>query len=97
MAKQKPSTNDHEKFLYEISIPYFGNLLHKFGCNLAKLIRRKFDISIAIHYKIVKAALYFQLKSNTPSALVSNVVNKFTCLHDANMSYIDMTSRHLIT
>ena len=26
-----------------------------------------------------------------------NVVYKFTCLHNANMSYIGMTSRHLVT
>ena len=28
---------------------------------------------------------------------MSNVVNKCTCLRDANMPYIDVTSRHLVT
>ena len=40
---------------------------------------------------------YFSLKCETPSALVSNVVYKFTCLRDAEKFYIGKTTRHLVT
>ena len=80
MAKQKPSTNGKKNFSCKISIPYFGNPSHKFGCNLAKLLkkflRRKFDINLAISYK---TASYFQIDVIHPTAFVFNVVCKFTC------------------
>ena len=59
MAKQKARTNDDKNFSYRISIPYFENPSHKFGCKLAKLIKRKFDINLAIDYKTVKIASQF--------------------------------------
>ena len=59
MPKQKLRTNDDKNFSYQISIPSFGNPSHKFDSNLAKLIGRKFDISLAIHYKTVQTASYF--------------------------------------
>ena len=39
----------------------------------------------------------FQLKLETPLPLCSNVVFKFTCSCDTNLTYIGMSSRHLIT
>ena len=66
--------NDDNNFPYRISISDFGNFSHKFGCNLEKLITKKFDIGLATQYK---TASYFQLKSDNPTALVSNVVHKF--------------------
>ena len=46
------------------------------------------------HFKIGR---YFQLKSSTPLALCSNVVFKFTCLCDMNLTHYGMSTRHLIT
>ena len=37
------------------------------------------------------------MKCQTPAALVSNVVYKFTCLRDANLFYIGKTKRHFDT
>ena len=37
------------------------------------------------------------MKCSTPSALQSNVVYKFNCLGDANISYIGYTACHLYT
>ena len=70
MAEQQPIANDDNNFSYRISIPYLGNPSHKFGCNLAKFITRKFDFNLTFHYKTVKTAPYFQLKFNIPSAHV---------------------------
>ena len=86
MAKQKARTNGGKNFSYRISVPCFENPSHKFGCDLAKLIGRKFYFNLAIHYKSVKTASCFQLKRNTPSSFVSNVVYKSTCLRGTNLS-----------
>ena len=40
---------------------------------------------------------YYLLKSRTPKALCSNVIYKFIGSCDKNTTYIDMSSRHLIT
>ena len=43
-----------------------------------------------------KVSNYFSLKSQTPRILTSNVVYKFTCLCDTNLTYIGKTKRHLV-
>ena len=48
-------------------------------------------------YRTNKVRQYFQLKSTTPLPLCSNIVYKFTCSCDTNLTYIGMSSRHLIT
>ena len=93
MTKQKPRINEDKNFSHRIIISYFENPSHKFSCSLAKSIRRKFNINLAIN---LKTALYFQLKCNTPSTSVFNLIYKFTCLCSVNMSYIGMTSGHLV-
>ena len=50
-----------------------------------------------MYYAALKVGSYFQLKCVTSVQLVSNVVHKFSCSCDANMSYIGMTTRHLGT
>ena len=43
-----------------------------------------------------KVSSYFSLKSKSPSLLSSNVVYKFSCLCDTNLTYIGKTKRHLV-
>ena len=59
--------------------------------------QNKIDINIVRVCKSLKIDRYFQLKSSTPLALCSNVVYKFTCSCDINLTYYDMSTRHLIT
>ena len=40
---------------------------------------------------------YYQLKSSTPTELLSNVMYKFSCPCDTAISYIGYTTHHLIT
>ena len=40
---------------------------------------------------------WITLKSVTPKPFISNVVYKFTCLHDAKTFYFGKTKRHFIT
>ena len=93
IKQQKTDKN----FDLRLGIPYFGKPSHKFSCSLTKLIHKRFAIDLAVYYTTMKTASYFKLKCNTPKSLVSNVVYKFSCLRDANLSYIGMTSRHLVT
>ena len=57
----------------------------------------KFDVDINVYYVTLKVETYFQLKCVTPVELISNVVDKFFCSCDTNMSYVGMTTRHLGT
>ena len=58
VAQLKPRMNDDENILYRMSILYFGNLSHKFGCNLTKLIRRKFDFDRNVYYKTIDCIVF---------------------------------------
>ena len=59
-----------------------------------RLSKRQFGIKLCVLFVTFKINRYFQLKSNTLHALRSNVVHQFTCSCDANLSYIDMSTRH---
>ena len=50
-----------------------------------------------MYYTCFKTRPYFQLKSSTPFPLLSNVVYKFSCSRNANVSCIGITTRHLST
>lgn len=82
-------------FLFTIGLPYFGNASHQFKKRLSALVKLKFGVDINVYFTSLKTGSYFQLKCRTPNSLMSKVVYKFTCLRDANISYIGMTTRHL--
>ena len=48
-------------------------------------------------YKTCKVENYFNLKSNIPALLLSNVVYRFSCPCDAGLTYISKSTRHLLT
>ena len=68
-----------------------------FAKKLTALVKTKFNVDINVYYTCFKTGSYFQLKCSTLFPLLSNVVYKFSCLRDANISYIGMTTRHLGT
>ena len=59
------------------------------------MIRNKFNVDINVYYTTLKTDLHFQLKYSTPISLILNVVYKFTCSCDMNVTYIDMITQHL--
>ena len=65
------------------------------GIDAHCVFRYQDDSSKNIHDKKVRS--YFNLKSRTPYLLCSKVVYLFTCLCDANFTYIGKTKRHLST
>ena len=84
----QPSQSAYE---YPISLPYLGKISQRFVNQFSKS-------SISNYIKILKLInSYFQMKPCTPLALCSNVVYKFTCWCDTNLTYTGMSSRHLST
>ena len=79
-------------FSRSIKVPYYGKSSNQFANRLVCLVKRKFNVNVSVYYTSFKTSSYFQLKCSTPAALMSNVVYKFNCLHDANCSYIGMTT-----
>ena len=64
---------------------------------LTDLVETKFNVDIIVYHTCFKTGLYFQLKCSTLFPLLSNVVYKFSCSRDANISYIGTTTRRLGT
>ena len=83
--------------LCPIFVPYVGEASIRFVKALSRLCLKHFDIRLLPLYRTNKVGQYFQLKSETPLPLCSNVVYKFTCSCDTNLTYIGMSSRHFIT
>ena len=93
--KDNKSGKCEKDFLFTIGLPYYGKPSHQFAKHLTTLVRTKFHVDINVYYTTIKTGSYFQLKCSTPVTLISNVVYKFTCSCDTNISYIGMTTRHL--
>ena len=83
--------------LCPIFVPYVGEASIRFVKALSRLCLKQFDVRLLPLYHTNKVRQYFQLKSETPLPVCSNVVYKFTCSCDTNLTYIGISSRHLIT
>ena len=81
---------------YFVKIPYFGPSSHIFKSKIISLFNTYLFTSITPVFSSFKVSNYFSLKSQTPRILTSNVVYKFTCLCDTNLTYIGKTKRHLV-
>ena len=95
--QNNPSDKYESDFFFTIEIPFFGKASRVFAKRLTALVKTKFNVNINVYYTCFKTGSYFQLKCSTPFPLLSNVVYKFSCSRDANISYIGMTTRHLGT
>ena len=82
---------------YFIKLPYVKKHSQRFYKQLFRLVFCKFNVKISPVYCTFKVGNIFHLKDKTPFPLCSNVVYQFSCSCDENVSYIGMTSRHLIT
>ena len=80
-----------------LNVPYIGKESRRFVSCLEKLFHVKFDVKVSAIYKTFKTGTYFELKPRTPLLLCSNVVYKFTCSCDSNITYIGKSTRHLNT
>ena len=84
---------DHIKKAY-FTIPFIG----KPSTKLQMCIKREmeqYQVNIMAAYKSTRVGSYFSLKSNCSRPFNSNVVYKFKCSADQNVSYIGETKRQL--
>ena len=79
------------------NVPCIGKESRHFVSCLAKLFHVIFDVKVFAIYKTFKIGTHFQLKSHITLLLCLNVVYKFTCLCDSNLTYIGKSTRHLST
>ena len=91
------SSTSTEKSGITFSTPFVGEASQKFSKEVVSLIKTTFEIDVLPVFTSNKIGQYFSLKSKTPFSLSSNVVYKFSCLHDVDCSYIGQTKRHLMT
>ena len=77
-----------------LNIPYFGRPSHKLHRNINHRMRTH-NIWVKAAYKTSKTGSYFGLKSKCSHLFASNVVYKFTCSRDENISYLGETRRQL--
>ena len=88
---------ESKKESFFLSVPYLGKPSKTFLKNVQLLIKNKLDVETTPIFKTTKVCSYFNIKSQTPSYLQSNVVFKYTCSRDVNVTYIGYSARHLIT
>ena len=88
--------NSEQRFTI-FKLPFIGKASVDFKKDFCKLMSQKFKVDIKCVYTTCKVGQFFSLKSAAPSSLAANVVYRFKCSHDANISYIGKTERHLLT
>ena len=82
---QTQSTNKKENITVEI--PYVGKQSHIFAKDISKLIWKFSAVHLTPIYKTCKVGNYFNLKSNTPALLLSNVVYRYQKFLNNNQTY----------
>ena len=74
-----------------------GKQSHIFAKDISKLIWKFSAVHLTPIYKTWKVGNYFNLKSNTPALLLSNIVYRFSCPCDVDLTYIGKSTRHVVT
>ena len=72
-----------------------GTLSHEFKNKAVSLFQNELRVTICPVFNTFNVSNYFSLKCQTPKQLLSNVVYKYTCLCDTNITYIGKTKRHM--
>ena len=88
---------EYDKVETVFLIPYIGLQSVIFGRKLKRLLNELYCIDVKVVFSSFKVKNYFSLKCHTPMPLMANVVYQFTCLRDANSTYIGKTIQHLAT
>ena len=89
------NTSVEDNFII-IKIPFIGDYSYQLSKKLKKLIEDCNDCNVRIVFTSFKIRNYFSLKAKTLKHLLSNVIYKFSCQNDSELSYIGETKRHLV-
>ena len=92
--KDKENVNEEKLFF---CVPYVGKSSQLFTKQLSKIIANLTAVKLIPTYKTFQVGNYFNLKSRTPTPLVSNVVYRFSCPREVDLTYIGKSARHLVT
>ena len=93
VSNESDDVNDERTFL--LILPFIDNASKVFEKKLKNILLKKLGVKIRTVYKSCKLSSFFSLKDKTPLTLVSNAVYKFSCLRDANITYLGETTRPL--
>ena len=85
---QTQPTNKKEKETITVEIPYVRKQSYIFAKGISKLIWKFSAVHLTPIYETCKVGNYFNLKSNTPALLLSNVVYRFSCPCDAGLWHV---------
>lgn len=91
----RPEKENEIRFICQI--PYIGNCSREFAKRIREIVKEHYDLDITCVFTSFKIRNYFSLKCKTPSLMVQNAIYKFTCLRDADVTYIGKTKRHFKT
>ena len=89
---RKNEVDDKRDFMI-FKIPFLGSCSVKFGKDLAKVFDARWKTRLKIAFTNCKVGSYFVLKDKVPWIFASNVVYKFECTMDSEVTYIGMTTR----
>ena len=70
---------------------------YKFRSQIVSLLKAALDVEVRPVFVSFKISNYFSLKCRTPFPYKSKVVYLYKCVHDATVTYIGQTTRHLTT
>ena len=94
-ATEKLNEKEDVERKFMMKLPYIPMATKCFAKRFKSLMFKKFNVNVDFVYTSCKLSSFFSLKDKTPLSLTSKVVYKFTCLRDANMTYIGQTNRPL--
>ena len=89
------SVDEDDEFKLLLVLPFIANVSKAFEKRLRSILSHKYNVNMNVVYKSCKLSSFFSLKDKTPLPLLSKVVYKFSCLRDANFTYIGETTRPL--
>ena len=80
---------------YVLKVPYVGQASLLFKRRIVKLVKDAYDVKLCCVMQSCKVKSYFSLKCKANPFLAANVVYKYTCQNDSDLSYIGETKRHI--
>ena len=66
-----------------------------FKQKISELVKKSYDVNIKCVFNSFKVKNYFSLKCRSSPFLATNLVYKFTCQCDTDITYIGETNRHI--
>ena len=94
-TKSTPVINEDKDKSYMLMIPYVGKPSLIFKQKISELVKKSYDVNLRCVFNSFKVKNYFSLKCRSSPFLATNLVYKFTCQCDTDITYIGETNRHI--